>query len=100
MYCLQVLLPFSAKMSGDHHCQAAEQDLVYGRYYALQQPKLAGDRAANLTMQHVVWEQRGSQPCYAVDPASSMLQRVCVCPQFKFWSKGQQQHFFVNDLSE
>ena len=98
---LQVLVLFTAKVNASATTAAAsEHDLAYVQYYKVQQPKSAVDTAADLTMTHLVWEQSCSKADYAVVPASSILQRVCLCPHFKLRSKGKQQHYLVNDFIE
>ena len=53
-----------------------------------------------MIMQHCVLKQTGTKLLYAVIPASSITQRVCVCPQWNLWRQNKLQHFLVNDMLE
>lgn len=86
--------------------QQSDEVLVFVRLYTVKRHFNEKERARNVTMQHLMLEtipgtkgkQRCNVPSYGVVEASSITQRVCICPHFALWSSGPPKDFLLNDV--
>ena len=83
----------------NHKQQPFDQHLAFVRYYCDKAGVPGHQKARELNMQHLVWEEskgmhQGRQcktPSYAVIDVASIVQKVCICPHFALWTKPDTQ---------